>query len=163
MAEVAALGWNAPRAQQVWSGPERRVQQTAESLGLSATVATGLRDCDYGTWGGREIGEVQSGEPDKVLNWLTDAAAAPHGGESIREVVDRVGRWMQEQCGTGHVIAVTHPAIIRAAIVCALDAPLQAFWRIDIAPLSLTDLRFNGRLWTLRSSSCALRSSPHSP
>jgi broad specificity phosphatase PhoE len=161
MAEIAALGWNLPRAQRVWSGPERRVQQTAHALGLSVALATGLRDCDYGTWRGRELGEVQAGEREKVLSWLTDAAAAPHGGESIREVADRVGRWMQEQCGAGHIIAVTHPAVIRAAIVCALDAPLQAFWRIDIAPLSLTDLRFNGRVWTLRSSSCALRGSHH--
>jgi broad specificity phosphatase PhoE len=162
MAEIAALGWSAPRAQQVCSGPERRVQETAEALGLSATVVTELRDCDYGKWSGRELGEVQSGEPERVLTWLTDATAAPHGGESIVALVDRVGRWLEEQRGTGHIIAVTHPAVIRAAIVCALEAPLQAFWRIDIAPLSLTDLRFNGRVWTLRSSSCGLWGSSHS-
>jgi broad specificity phosphatase PhoE len=159
MTEIVALGWRSPRAQQVWSGPERRARQTAEALGLSATVATELRDCDYGTWSGRELDAVQSGEPERVLTWLTDAAAAPHGGESIREVVDRVGRWLEEQRGVGHVIAMTHPAVIRAAIVCALDAPLQAFWRIDIAPLTLTDLRYNGRVWTVRSSGCDLRGS----
>jgi hypothetical protein len=42
--------------------------------------------------------------------------------------------------------------VIRSAIVHALSASAQTFWRIDIAPLSLTDLRFNGRVWTLRSS-----------
>jgi broad specificity phosphatase PhoE len=162
MVEIAALGWKAPRAQQVCSGPERRVQETAQALGLSGTVVTGLRDCDYGTWSGRELSEVQSSEPEEVLTWLTDATAAPHGGESILAMVDRVGRWLEDQHGRGHIIAVTHPAVIRAAIVCALEAPLQAFWRIDIAPLSLTDLRFNGRVWTLRSSSCGLRGSLHS-
>jgi len=156
----AEIGWRAPRVQQVWSGPERRVRQTAEALGLSATTATALRDCDYGNWSGRELSEVQLAEPERVLSWLTDVMAAPHGGESIRDVIDRIGRWLDEQRGVGHIIAVTHPAVIRAAIVSALDVPPQAFWRIDIAPLSLTDLRFNGRGWTLRSSGCALRGSP---
>jgi broad specificity phosphatase PhoE len=162
IAEIAALGWNAPRAQQVCSAPERRVQETVKALGLSPTVVAELRDCDYGTWSGRELSEVQSSEPEEVLTWLTDTAASPHGGESILALVDRVGRWLEEQRERGHVIAVTHPAVIRAAIVCALEVPLQSFWRIDIAPLSLTDLRFNGRMWTLRSSGCGLRGSAHS-
>jgi broad specificity phosphatase PhoE len=159
IARIAALGWNAPRAQLTLSGPEGRTQQTAEALGLPVTVDDELRDCNYGAWCGRELDELQSSEPDKVLTWLTDVAAAPHGGESISELVNRVGRWLKSQNEAGHVIAVTHPAIIRAAIVYILEAPPQAFWRIDIAPLSLTDLRFNGRVWRLRCSSCELRSS----
>jgi broad specificity phosphatase PhoE len=158
IAKIISLGWNAPKAQQILSGPEERTQQTATALGLLFTTTEELRDCDYGIWKGRELVEVQSSEPDKVLAWLTDTAAKPHGGESILELIDRVGRWLTAQRGVGHILAVTHPAIIRAAIVSVLDAPAQAFWRIDIAPLSVTDLRFNGRAWTLRSSSCGLRS-----
>ena len=45
--------------------------------------------------------------------------------------------------------AVTHPAVIRAAILIALEAPPKSFWRIDIAPASRTVLHFRGR-WTLR-------------
>jgi broad specificity phosphatase PhoE len=157
--KIVSLGWNAPGAQQILSGPEERTQQTAAALGLLFAVTDELRDCDYGTWKGRELDEVQSSEPDKVLTWLTDAAATPHGGESITALIGRIGRWLTAQSEAGHVIAVTHPAVIRAAIVFILNAPAQAFWRIDIAPLSVTDLRFNGRVWTLRSSSCALRSS----
>jgi broad specificity phosphatase PhoE len=156
LAKVAGLGWNGPRTQQVLSGPERRTQQTAEALGLSAAVAAELRDCDYGRWSGLELAEVQPGEPEHVSAWLTDTAAAPHGGESIVNLVGRVGRWLDRQRDAGHTIAVTHPAVIRAAMVYALDAPLLSFWRIDVAPLTLTDLRFNGRVWTLRSSGCAL-------
>ena len=54
-----------------------------------------------------------------------------------------------------HTIAVTHPAVIRAAIVHALQVPLPAFWRFDIAPLSLTDLRFNGGVWSVRCAGCS--------
>jgi broad specificity phosphatase PhoE len=56
----------------------------------------------------------------------------------------------------GHTIAVTHPAVIRAAILNSLQSPPESFWRIEIAPLSVTDLRYNGRLWTTRSTGCSL-------
>lgn len=156
IAKVSALGWSTPRVQRIFTGPERRVQQTAEALGLSAAVALDLRDCDYGEWSGSDLSEVQLHKPEHVAAWLTDPGAAPHGGESILKMIARVGRWLQEQSDLGHAVAVTHPAVIRSAIVCALEAPPQAFWRIDIAPLSLTDLRWNGRMWMVRSAGCAL-------
>jgi broad specificity phosphatase PhoE len=158
MKKIAAIGWNAPRAQYVLSGPERRTQQTAQALGLSAITAVELRDCSYGAWGGSSFEALQAEHPEQILAWLTDPSAVPHGGESIVKLIDRVGRWMEARSDNGHTIAVTHPSVIRSAIVHALKAPAQSFWRIDVAPLSLTDLRFNGRAWTLRSSACQLSS-----
>ncbi|MBB6144937.1 broad specificity phosphatase PhoE [Silvibacterium bohemicum] len=164
LAKVAAFNWIAPRAQQTLSGPELRTQQTARALGLSPIVESGLRDCDYGSWRGRGIEEVQSEDPECIVAWLREPEASPHGGESIATLIGRTGRWMQEieqegQRDAGHVLAVTHPAVVRAAIVHALVSPPQTFWRIDIAPLSLTDLRFNGSVWTVRSTGCSLQRS----
>jgi broad specificity phosphatase PhoE len=156
MEKVSALRWNAPRAHRTLSAPELRAQQTAQALGLSADVDSELRDCDYGAWSGRDLSEVGSGKPEEVALWLRDPGAAPHGGESIVDLIDRVGRWLGKQREGGHTLAITHPAVIRAAVVCALEAPPQTFWRIDIAPLSTTDLRWNDRVWTLRCSGCAL-------
>jgi broad specificity phosphatase PhoE len=158
IAKVAALRWTAPRAQRVFTGPERRVRQTAEALGLSAVIDVDLRDCEYGEWSGSALSEVQSSKPEDVALWLKDPSAAPHGGESILELTSRISRWMEEQRDAGHTLAITHPAVIRGAIVNALNAPPEVFWRMDIEPLSLTDLRFNGRMWTVRSSGCALLS-----
>jgi broad specificity phosphatase PhoE len=59
-----------------------------------------------------------------------------------------------------NTIAVTHPAVIRAAIVHAMQLPPTTFWRFDVAPLSLTDLRFSGRVWSVRCAGCSLPSSP---
>ncbi len=50
------------------------------------------------------------------------------------------------------LVAVAHPAVIRAAILIALDAPPKSFWRIDIAPVSRTVMHFRGHAWTLRSN-----------
>ena len=101
---------------------------------------------------------VQTEDPEGMLAWLTDPTSDPHGGESIADLITRVGSWMEEQRGEVHTIAVTHPAVIRSAIVHALHLPLETFWRIDIAPLSLTDLRFNGRVWSVRCAGCSLLS-----
>ena len=154
--KISALRWNAPRVQRTLSAPELRTRQTSQALGLSAEVDSDLRDCDYGAWSGFDLGEVGSSKPEEVAIWLTDPGAAPHGGESIVELIDRVGLWLKNQRDAAHTLAVTHPAVIRAAILCALEASPQTFWRIDIAPLSITDLRWNGRTWTLRSSGCLL-------
>lgn len=156
---IADLGWPAPRAQRILSAPEQRTRQTAEALGLTSTIANEMRDCDYAQWRGRDLNEIQSSDAEGLLAWLTDPAAAPHGGESIVDLIARVGNWLDAQRDAAHTIAITHPAVIRAAIVHLLGAPALSFWRIDIAPLSLTDLRFNGRSWTLRSTASPLSAS----
>jgi broad specificity phosphatase PhoE len=156
ISKIIALGWKAPKVQKVLSAPERRTQQTAQALGLTATATPELRDCDYGVWRGLELSDIQTKDPEAVATWLADPAASPHKGESIANLIDRVARWLDQQRVDDHTIAVTHPAVIRSAVVHLLNAPVQSFWRIDIAPLSLTDLRFNGKVWTLRSCATTL-------
>ena len=45
---------------------------------------------------------------------------------------------------------------IYLAVAQVLDAPPPAFWRLDLTPLSLTDLRWNRR-WTVRATGVDLR------
>jgi broad specificity phosphatase PhoE len=156
IAKIATLNWTAPRANRVQSGPELRTRQTSHALKLNAAISDELRDCDYGAWNGLTMDEVQLENPDGMVAWLTDPAAAPHGGESIASLIKRTGSWLEEQRDVAHIIAVTHPAVIRGAIVHALQLPLMTFWRFDVAPLSLTDLRFNGRVWSVRCVGCPL-------
>lgn len=154
--KISAMGWTGPRAQHVWCGPEKRTQQTAEALGLRASLAIELSDIDYGSWRGKQIDDVQTDDPEGLSDWLTNPSSAPHGGESLVQLIARTGSWMASQTSAGHVVAVTHPAVVRAAILCALQAPASSFWRVEISPLSVTDLRYNGRFWTVRSSGVRL-------
>jgi broad specificity phosphatase PhoE len=150
---IADMNWDTGRAQRVFCGPEKRTQETAMALGLSAIVDPALRDCAYGRWAGRDLSELQLEHPDEVTLWLSTPDAAPHGGESIHNLIIRVAGWLAEQAKEpGNTIAITHPAVIRTAIVSILEAPAQAFWRVDVPPLTATDLRFNGRSWSLRST-----------
>jgi broad specificity phosphatase PhoE len=69
-----------------------------------------------------------------------------HGGESQAHLCARsrlAGRLRDD----GHVLVVSHPAVIRAR--SARTGGAEAFKSIDVAPLALVDLRFHGR-WRLR-------------
>lgn len=139
------------RFDRLLSAPELRARQTADALGPDAIIEPALRDGDYGTWRGRSLGEIGAADPAGTAAWLADPAAAPHGGESIVDLLRRVGGWLDAGLEPGHTVGVTHPAVIRAAVVHALGAPPAAFWRVDVAPLSLVDLRHNAGRWTLRA------------
>jgi broad specificity phosphatase PhoE len=142
----AAASAGEHRGRTALCGPARRCRETATALGLTAQVVEDLRDADAGRWTGRSLGEL---EPGAVETWLTDPAASPPGGESVRDVIDRVTGWLTG-LDSGTIVAVTHPAVIRAAVVHALNAPPAAFWRVDVEPLAHVRLTGRDGRWNLR-------------
>jgi broad specificity phosphatase PhoE len=155
-AQAEALGRTLHRADRIWTSPALRARQTASLLGLDAAVEPALRDGDHGRWAGRSLADVQRAEPDGVAAWLADADAAPHGGESLADLRRRVAAWMDGRVGDrGHAIVVTHAAVIRTAILHILDAPARSFWRIDVEPLGVTDIRSDGTRWAWRAGNPA--------
>lgn len=138
------------RAPLVVCGPEARTRQTATLFAEHPQVEQALRDCNLGRWQGQALDAIQQAEPDALHAWLNDSSAAPHGGESVVQLCERVGQWLQSLEQTpGHVLAVTHPFVIRAALLHVLQCAPGMFNLIDVEPLSATELRFNGR-WRLR-------------
>jgi broad specificity phosphatase PhoE len=130
--------------------PEKRARQTAELLGLRAETEPLLADQNYGSWRGNVLGGIH---PAELTLWLTDPAQAPHGGESVAVLVERVRGWLDTLAARrGRLVAVTHPGVVRAAILVALDAPPKSFWRIDVHPVSRTVMHLRGQAWTLRST-----------
>jgi len=128
----------------VLTAPARAARETAAALGCEAPVETALRDCDYGRWRGLALADVAEREPEEFAAWLGEPAAAPHGGESLMALIERAGAFLaQSLARDGATLGVTHAPFVRAAIVSALGAGASAFWRIDVAPLSLA--KFSGR------------------
>ncbi len=138
-------------------GPEARTRQTAGLFGAHAVIEDALRDADFGAWKGQDIGHIESAQ----LNaWLTDSTCAPHGGESVQQICGRVAQWLKSlETEPGHVVAVTHPFIIRAALLNVMQLPMTMFYRIDVEPLAITELRFNS-VWRLRLETHMAKSSP---
>ncbi|MFE7778369.1 histidine phosphatase family protein [Streptomyces sp. NPDC057445] len=160
--EALASAPAAPAAQvRCCRAPSVRCRETAEVWGVDAVVETALRDCDFGSWTGRTPQEVISADPQGFRAWMSDADAVPHGGESVRELHARVGGWLRQLSSeavsseAGGVLAVVEPSAVRAAVVHALDAPLSAFWRIDVPPLSSIALTGRSGRWNLRLGATA--------
>lgn len=152
-ARAVALGETLGRADRALVSPALAARQTAEALALDAAVDPLLADWDHGRWAGRRLTDVEAEAPHEVAAWLSDPDAAPHGGESLSALCRRVAEWLGGLGAERRVVAVTHQAVIRAAVLHVLDAPRRSFWRIDIDPLSVTELRGGGGRWRLRFSS----------
>lgn len=149
---AAALAGNFAQIRTVWTSPALRARETAAALGLSPVVDPALRDLDVGRWAGRSLAEIEAAEPDGFAAWINDPDAAPHGGEAIAALLARVGSWLDARRDhKGGIVAVTHAAVMRAAVIHAIAAKTNSFWRIDVAPLCRIDLRANGTRWVLRS------------
>jgi broad specificity phosphatase PhoE len=133
-----------------YCGPSRRARETAAAAGLDAEVVPALDECDFGRWAGRTLAHVDTQDPDGSRAWMTDPGARPHGGETLAELLERVGDWLDDQAQMrGRAIAVTHGGVVKAAVVHALAAPPAAFWRVDVAPLAATELHAHDGRWTL--------------
>ena len=136
----------------VLCSPAERCRQTAEAARLGAPVTDpALAECEFGTWAGRTLAEVHAADAAAATAWMTDADAAPHGGESLTAFCARVGTWLDAQAERdGRSVAVTHAGVVKAAVVHALGAPVMSFWRLDVAPLSITELHAHDGRWTVR-------------
>ncbi len=140
-----------PKRDAAVSSPAPAARETASALGLSADPEADLRELDVGRWRGETLGAIAAADPDAAAAWIADPGFDGHGGESLVALLQRVALWMAGQIERrGTIIAVTHAAVTRAAVIAVLGAPPTAFWHIEAEPLSMTTFSSDGRRWTLR-------------
>ncbi|WP_305783324.1 histidine phosphatase family protein [Symbioplanes lichenis] len=146
---AAALALSAFGRDALWvCAPSRAARETAQALGRSALTEKALADPGFGAWTGRTLTEIAQDDPTGLQHWLSDPAAAPHGGEPLSEVRDRAAAWM-DAMSTERVVAVAHPIVVRALLVHALGLPGDRMWGLDVAPLSVTRLTYRLGRWNL--------------
>ncbi|MFA7762026.1 histidine phosphatase family protein [Streptomyces sp. NPDC048723] len=108
----------------------------------------GLRGLATGEWAGRTLDEVADRDPAAVHAWLSDPGYVPPGGESVDALITRVGAELAGLAGGTHRVVVEQ-AVVRAAVVHALELPAAAFWRLDVRPESVTTLTGRAGRWNL--------------
>ncbi|NED20624.1 histidine phosphatase family protein [Streptomyces sp. SID9913] len=153
-AAVASLPAHAPAMRSPSSGSAL----TAAALGLKAAVEPALRDLDCGTWRGRTVADIAAADPYGYSAWLTDPDAAPHGGETVRELCRRIAHWLSAlPPDTGRALAIAEPAVVRALLVHAWSAPVRAFRTLRVPPLYTVSLTWRDGVWGARpaDTSCA--------
>jgi broad specificity phosphatase PhoE/ribonuclease HI len=152
-AQVAAVAdWLAPLADEidaVLTSPLRRTRETAdiiaERLGHAVDVEDGLAEAAFGTWDGLTFREVEQQYPDDLDAWLGSLDIAPGGGDgdSFADMDTRVRRARDRILAAypgKSVLAVTHVTPIKLLVKLALGAPLEAVYRMELAPASVTVL-----------------------
>jgi len=144
--------WLAPLAgtfDALISSPVLRTHETAEILAelldLEIVPEPAIAEMEFGTWDGMSFTEVHEKYPDEISSWLGDLESAPHGGESFRAVEKRVleGRdRILADFDQQTVLAVSHVTPIKTLVADALGAPLEAVYRMELAPAAVTVISY---------------------
>lgn len=121
-AEVAE--WRLPEgfeAARWFASPLARARETAQILGVAATVEPGLIEMDWGLWEGKTLADLREDDPDGMAaNEARGLDFRPPGGESPRAVQKRVRPWLARiAADPTPVAAVTHKGVIRAIAALA--------------------------------------------
>ncbi|AZI59009.1 hypothetical protein EH165_13490 [Nakamurella antarctica] len=129
-------------------GPEPANVQTSKGLGLQPRVTTELADLQAGTWAGQAWEDL----PLELLGpFLAGETPAPQG-ESLPDVVARVGSWLgEQQWGEGRTVVVASAMVVRASLVALLEMPMTLFHRLDVGPLTTAVLSGKNGRWNLQS------------
>ena len=133
----------------VYASPLRRTQETAgavaEALDLDIVLEPGVAEVAFGDWDGHTFREIFEQWPNEVQRWLDSPAVPPPNGESMEATRartlaarDRLIAAHPEQT----IVVVSHVTPIKLLVAEALGAPIEAIYRMDLAPASITALQW---------------------
>jgi broad specificity phosphatase PhoE len=152
-----ALAARLPRNAAWVVSPLRRTGETALAIGTAGyrlpapRVEPGLIEQDLGEWQGLAHAALPPllREPAHAF-WPLGASETPPGGESMAQVVDRVGATLERLAvdhAGGDVVCVSHGGAIRAAVAHAAGVGAGAILHFAIYNLSLTVLERFAQGW----------------
>ena len=157
----AALARRLPQQAHWLVTPLQRTRRTAEAIFRAGYPRTGwavvpdLIEQDLGAWQGLPHAEL----PAKLVLpahafWPLAGEERPPGGESMAEVIGRVGPRLEslavEHSGED-VVAVSHGGTIRAAVAHALAIAPDNALHLSVQNLSLTRLERHAQGWRVVS------------
>ncbi len=151
--QIRAIGeWLAPireRIEAVVTSPVRRTRESAEILaerwGRGLDVEPGFAEMEFGSWDGLSFAEVAESSAAELDAWLGSIDAPAGGGESFREVETRVLEGLErvlERHRGRTVVVVSHVTPIKTLVARALEAPLEAVFRMELTPASVSVVSF---------------------
>lgn len=122
------------------ASPRRRVRETAEAAGLAVATEPALDEIDFGAWTGRDFAALA--EDPAWRSWNEQRGTArPPDGEAMHEAASRILRWtgaLPARHPDATVVAFSHADVIKAALCAHLGLALDAHWRLEVAPASLS-------------------------
>jgi broad specificity phosphatase PhoE len=142
--QAIALAAALPAPDLLMSSPLQRARLTAAAFDVPVVVDERWVELDYGELDGRPISSMPATEWDR---WRADCSLPLPGGESLRQVADRVGAAcdeLAERAAVGTVVVVTHVSPIKAALAWALGTGPEIAWRIFVEDASIARVDTSG-------------------
>jgi broad specificity phosphatase PhoE len=146
-AEVAT--WRLPAdlddAIDVLASPLARAVETAQLLSKRVPrIEPALIEMDWGAWEGCSLGELSARYGDAfACNARRGLDFRPHEGESPRDVMARLGRWLATLGARGQpLLVVTHNGVLRALLAIATGWDMTSKPPIRLRPASLHRFSF---------------------
>ncbi len=125
-AEAAGLAlstWNADFSCIILTSMYLRARQTGDYLGkcLNATITPtkDLYERDLGVWSGLSFEEIERGWPGQLEAWHANELTGPPGGESDKEVADRLTGallWAIPRQSPQIHLVVSHAGLLRGLV-----------------------------------------------
>jgi len=133
------------------SSPISRTRETAgviaSQLGITFTTDEDFEEISFGDWDGKTHDEARAQAPEAFEAWRGSWTVAPPNGESLDTFDSRVQRGLDRllaQHSGKTIVLVAHVMPIRGVIRRALSGASSNYWSIQIAPCSITVIRFWG-------------------
>jgi probable phosphoglycerate mutase len=127
----AAAQFRRGSAGAIYASDLARAQETAafigKALGLPVATDAALRERCFGSFEGLPLSALDTVDSGICGDQVVDAGARPEGGESLDEVHDRVGEFLEGLRGEhrgGDVILVSHGGAIRAMRAFCAGVPM---------------------------------------
>ena len=135
----------------VISSPILRTRETAQAisdkLGLGFQTDDDFAEISFGDWDGKTNDEAKALSPAAFEAWRGSWTQTPPNGESLEAFDARIqnglDRLLTEHEGKT-VVVVAHVMPIRGLIRKALGGTASTYWSIQVAPCSITVIRFWG-------------------
>lgn len=134
--DIARLKALLPERFALWSSPLARCRQLAEGLGR-AKLDQRLAEIDFGEWEMKSFDEIGRAALER---WALDPVGhVPPGGESVRQMSERVLAFLAErQAEGGSQVFVAHGGPLRAIAGQLLGLAPERWTSLDFAPARLT-------------------------
>ena len=133
----------------VYASPLQRTRETAgavaDALSLGVSLEPGVAEVAFGDWDGHTFKEIFERWPTEMQKWLDSPTVPPPNGESMAATQQRVLA-ARDRLVAAHpgqtIVVVSHVTPIKLLVAEALGAPIQAIYRMELAPASITAVQW---------------------
>ncbi len=143
--QAAQIATALPANALVYSSPLQRCVETAQAYSSDIAVDGSLIELDYGDFDLTSMSDI----PVETLGeWRRNPDFAPPNGESLQELADRVGGFLDRLAETARehdIVLFSHVSPIKASVAWALGVGIGMSWRSHVAQASISTIEVSSR------------------